>query len=413
MKRLDLYRRGRHSVRNTGARETPVSLDRLREELDGDIVTRGGESVLVNERRFGFPLIHGDLEFGGRKPTPGPVSLLFPGIPRLSAPGDLLFFDTETTGLSGGAGTHIFLAGFASIDENGLRVTQYFLSSYSSEPFFLDLIGKELKNRSHLVSYNGRAFDYGIIKSRYIMNRMAAPAGHAHLDLLYSSRRIWKGLYPDFRLTTVEERALGFRREGDIPGSLVPEVYTAFLRSGGGNGLRDMTRVFEHNRNDVVSLAALLYLQTGIVENAGAPGFSPRDYNAPALSGLFLKSGETGRAKDLLLSDSGKPEALRELSLLYKRERDFGRALEGFERLSGMDIDIYNYIFACTEAAKLLEHVFRDYAKALAYTERMMEKLERVMLFTGRTVRHEREKALVLKRRGRLIRRFEAARKAE
>ena len=282
-----------------------------------------------------------------------------------------------------------------------------------SEPFFLDLVGKELKNRSHLVSYNGRVFDYGIIKSRYIMNRMTAPAGHAHLDLLYPSRRIWRGLYPDFRLTTVEERALGFRREGDIPGSLVPEVYTVFLRSGGGNGLRDMIRVFEHNGNDVISLVALLYLQTGIVENAGAPGSSPRDYNAPALSGLFLKGGKTGRAKDLLLSDSGKPEALRELSLLYKRERDFGRALEGFERLSGMDIDIYNYIFACTEAAKLLEHVFRDYAEALTYTERMMEKLERVMLFTGRTVRYEREKALVLKRRGRLVRRLKAARKAE
>ena len=43
-------------------------------------------------------------------------------------PGDLFFFDTETTGLGGGTGNTIFLLGYAYIDGDGDRSQTAFLA---------------------------------------------------------------------------------------------------------------------------------------------------------------------------------------------------------------------------------------------------------------------------------------------
>ena len=51
-----------------------------------------------------------------------------------SAPAPFLFFDLETTGLSGGAGTHAFLVGCGWFDAEGAFVTrQHLLTGYAVE----------------------------------------------------------------------------------------------------------------------------------------------------------------------------------------------------------------------------------------------------------------------------------------
>ena len=52
--------------------------------------------------------------------------------PRVGVPtaGPLLFFDLETTGLSGGAGTLAFLVGCGYFDDDGFHTRQLFLSGY-------------------------------------------------------------------------------------------------------------------------------------------------------------------------------------------------------------------------------------------------------------------------------------------
>ena len=53
--------------------------------------------------------------------------------------GKMLFLDTETTGLSGGTGTYVFMVGVAFFSESAdeLVVRQYFLSDVSAERFVL------------------------------------------------------------------------------------------------------------------------------------------------------------------------------------------------------------------------------------------------------------------------------------
>ena len=53
---------------------------------------------------------------------------------------DMLFFDIETTGLSGGAGTLAFLVGIGKRIGKKLEVEQLFLRDYPGEPEFLEIL---------------------------------------------------------------------------------------------------------------------------------------------------------------------------------------------------------------------------------------------------------------------------------
>ena len=110
---------------------------------------------------------------------------------------------------------------------------------------------------SCLVSYNGKSFDAPLIRTRARLLRAPDPLGEAeHVDLLHPVRRAFRSDWPDCRLRTAEERALGFSRVDDLPGSQVPEVFRRFMRFG---DVGTLPKVLEHNRHDLVSLAALLH----------------------------------------------------------------------------------------------------------------------------------------------------------
>ena len=65
---------------------------------------------------------------------------------------------------------------------------------------------------------------------------------------------------------------MGLRRHGDIPGEEIPQVYFDWVRR---RDARMLARVFEHNRQDIVSLAALAVLACQWVEEGRAE--DPRD----------------------------------------------------------------------------------------------------------------------------------------
>jgi hypothetical protein len=60
---------------------------------------------------------------------------------------------------------------------------------------------------------------------------------------------------PDCKLVTLEREILGRRRAGDVPGSLVPERYHRFVRSG---DFELLAPVLRHNARDLGSLVALV-----------------------------------------------------------------------------------------------------------------------------------------------------------
>jgi len=192
------------------------------------------------------------------KSLPEALAILVPDLAGRELPSvqDLVFFDLETTGLSGGAGTMAFLAAFGKIRENGkLRITQYLLLDYPGENDFLDAVLNEFKNeKSVIVSYNGKCFDSQIIKTRCLMNRLTPPE-YFHADLLHPSRRLWKSIIGDCSQGSIEARILGINRENDVPGALAPDIWFEFLQTGETERL---TGICDHNCADIAGLSSIL-----------------------------------------------------------------------------------------------------------------------------------------------------------
>ena len=170
--------------------------------------------------------------------------------------GTMLFFDTETTGLSGGTGTRAFMVGASDFVPGGLRVRQLLITHLAAEPAMLREFSRWLAEDTRLVSYNGRCYDAPLLATRYRLARQGAPlAGLEHLDLLFPTRRRYRGVWENCRLATIERHALGIVREDDLPGSEAPGAWLQYLRGGDAGLLR---RVLLHNFQDVVTLARLL-----------------------------------------------------------------------------------------------------------------------------------------------------------
>ncbi len=50
------------------------------------------------------------------------------------------------------------------------------------------------------------------------------------LDLLHPSRRYWRPVIGSCTLQNLEQAALRFQREGDLPGWMIPDLYFRYLR---------------------------------------------------------------------------------------------------------------------------------------------------------------------------------------
>jgi len=209
---------------------------------------------------------------------------------RIPLPADLLFFDLETTGLSGGAGTVAFLAAFGrfaasdGLESAGLEsasanavltITQYLLLDYPGESEFIESAVAAFSPKEFaaspekagdglplVVSYNGKCFDSQILKNRCLLNGIRPPE-YYHADLLHPSRRLWKNILSDCSQATIETQILGLDRTGDVSGALAPEIWFSFLRSGASADncsaadKEKLLSVCDHNARDVVGLATL------------------------------------------------------------------------------------------------------------------------------------------------------------
>src|SRR6266702_4569183 len=170
-------------------------------------------------------------------------------------PGNVAYVDTETTGLTGGAGTYVFAAAVARPIDCGLRVAQLFLPEPGMESAFLHALQEELEPANGLATFNGGSFDLPILRTRWVMARMPGEFSHAaHVDLLTLVRALYKHRLEKCTLRHVEQRVLGYERDDPLPSALVPDAYFDYLRAGS----RDFLEVaLEHNRLDVISLVHL------------------------------------------------------------------------------------------------------------------------------------------------------------
>lgn len=223
--------------------------------VGGEVLETAAGPIVLVRQVFPPSHRHGRYPLGpGVDPSPGLLSLLVPRAPRLLEGRRLLFLDTETTGLAGGTGTYAFLVGVGSVGPDGVSIEQYFMRDFDEEPALLAALGPRLAEATAVVTFNGTGFDLPLLETRFVLARHPWP-DVAHLDLLGPARRVWSAALGDCRLSTLERGVLGVAREGDVGGWEIPGRFFAYLRDRQPGRLR---AVFAHNRDDVLSLVALL-----------------------------------------------------------------------------------------------------------------------------------------------------------
>jgi uncharacterized protein YprB with RNaseH-like and TPR domain len=278
-----------------------------------------------------------------------------------------VFLDTETTGLAGGTGTAAFLIGAGWVEGERFVVRQYFMRDYHEEAALLQGLADDLARFSRIVTFNGKIFDVPLLDARFRLARSRFALAEApHLDLLHPARRLWKARLESCRLQSLEVELLGLRRHGDIPGDDIPRVYFDWVRR---RDARLLARVFEHNRQDIVSLAALAVLACRWVEEGQAE--DPRDVFSLARvlerARLFERSDEEYRRTVALGAGKLRGPALLRLGSRAKRAGDFERAAELWEE-AGEAGEPEGW----RELAMHHEHRTRDLEAALGAVERGM-----------------------------------------
>ncbi|MBN1797925.1 MAG: ribonuclease H-like domain-containing protein [Spirochaetales bacterium] len=274
---------------------------------------------------------------------------------------ELCFYDTETTGLSGGAGNVVFLLGLGRIKNDHLLFEQYFLADFPGEPEFLSLLSPKLRDDYLYVSYNGSAFDRHILQTRYIMHGMQKNLPN-QLDLLFTARRLWKPLIGHCSLHQVEEQVLDIIRKQDVPGQEVPALYFEYLRTANPAHLK---LIFTHNKQDILSLIHLYYKLQTIFEYP----LGTQDIDSSAL-GRMLLALKHPQAEALLEKAAAKddPRCAHILSMHYKANGRWEEALKIWQQLYNRGKNTS----AGLELAKYWEHKKRQYGKALSITEDLL-----------------------------------------
>ena len=364
MQSLDELRR---VIRRVEARRPPrPAAPPAHEVLGGEVVETGAGPLVVVRREYPLTHVH------GREPLApaftAPLELLST-VARAAAPaGDsrrLLFLDTETTGLAGGTGTYAFLVGAAFLENERFVLVQHFMRDFDEESALLAALDPLLDRASGLVTFNGGGFDLPLLETRFVLARRRWPATLAHVDLLRPARRMWSAHFDDCRLPTLEREVLGLVRENDVPGYLIPALYFDFLRY---RRAAPLARVFEHNRDDVLSLATLLgWFARALTDDA--------DLAAGELAGVgrLWERCDPGRAAVYyeralsagLAGDEGHRVRLR-LARWQKRQARWNEACALWQEASAARVfDVTPW----EELAKYHEHRRRDFGTALGIVQ--------------------------------------------
>jgi len=353
--------------------EKPAQLRRahVEEWMPGEEIETGRGKHFEAETFYARHRRHGSADIGSlAELPPNLLETISNGSVRNIPSREWAFLDTETSGLAGGTGTCAFLVGVGRITPEGFRVRQFFMRDYGEEASVLDALTRHLASFRVLITYNGRAFDQPLLETRYCLNRAPHPFGRLeHLDLLHGARRLWKLRFDSCRLVELEQQVLGFERQGDVAGALIPYIYFEYLRTG---EMARLLPVFHHNAVDILTLACL----TGIV---------PCAFNDPA--GAPLRNGAEMAGLGRWLREAGDPEQAR---TLFRRAIDAGLPdqilfrtlwdIAALERKLGADnaaLEIWSDLAAAKnpfrqraleELAKHYEHRQKNYFMALEMT---------------------------------------------
>ena len=391
---------------DTGQCHSILDIARVAEVLGGRAVKTAFGDCLAIDRRYESDRWHGDVRIGeceffdsgglhvldpslrarwgdvSRLPSAERNAVTNP-LPVTTGESRRLFIDLETTGLSGGAGTVAFLVGCGYFDLGAFQVRQFLLTSYAGERALLAAVADFFDAPELIVTYNGKTFDVPVMETRWVFHRMEMPLdGVPHFDMLHPARRLWRSRMAvddrveegGCRLTALERTLLAVQRSNDVAAFEIPRRFFHFLRTGNPCPLEP---VLEHNRMDLVSLAAITARAVRLAQNGAK---ACRDCTeALALGRLFERAGLLDRAEACYrrAAASGsfevRGEALYRLGLRCRRDRRFEEAAAIWRQILDLTktpiirrstvLDGLRH-FAAEALAIHHEHRVRDYAMA-------------------------------------------------
>ncbi len=321
---------------------------------------RIGDLAWTRVLRYGSPL-KGSLD-------PAPFAPLRRGKPshvenseRIDAE-RLRFFDLETTGLSGGTGTLAFLAAVGRIEGEDFALTQLFLEDFPGEGRLIEALLKLFGEGDVMVSYNGRAFDMPLLRTRCVMNTLVPP--HLpHIDALFAARRLWKRVHGGASLGLLERGVLGVERGEDLPGAMIPEAWLDFARTG-DNPL--MRLVLSHNADDVLGLARLT-ARIGAIFDDPRSRLARSDVDRAGLGRSLIAIGRAEEGEELLEAAAGDGDA--GAGLILSRRYRAARRTDDALRVAAMLAPCYA---SALEKAKLYERLTGDFSEAARWAEELV-----------------------------------------
>lgn len=332
-------------------------------------------------------------------------------------PSELLFLDTETTGLSRGAGDYPFLTGLGYFEGEVLVIEQLFLAEPMGEEAYLERLDHLVRRFPYMVTYNGKSFDLPLLRTRWIMNRMKAGSPVLHFDLLHILKRMFpKGTSAGYKQKDMESALLQMERTDDIAGAEIPQIYFDYCKYGQDRG---MEQIFRHNTLDVLGLVFLFLEAVRVYEQ--------KDLTSPGLrSGIARILARNRRTEEAVVmlreitsqaaftepvqaetSRAGTPTRsvdpkergrldLLFLAGLYRARGDWWRARETY----GLAAERHDCALARLALAKIYEHRHIDLPAALAEVLRLEERfhgaaateLARTRLFSREELAHRRKR---------------------
>ncbi|MGX6442525.1 ribonuclease H-like domain-containing protein [Neobacillus sp. K501] len=311
---------------------------------------------------------------------------------------DLFFFDTETTGLGGGAGNTIFLLGYASVQGENLVLRQHILPNPGAEvPLYQSFLEKV--NYKTLVTYNGKSFDWPQVKTRHTLVREHVPKlpAFGHFDLFHAAKRIWKHKLERMKLAVVEKEVLGVERVNDIPGYLAPMIYFDFIESKQPDG---MLGIIKHNELDILSLVTLY---THLTFQLSGKDRNQTRNESFEVGRWYASLGEKAEAAKVLtkLLDGEDPtsqKAKLTLAFQYKKDKNWERCLNLFIEAAESE-ELLVRFEACVETAKIYEHRLKDYNLALDFCQKAMGQTEKLPLSKTKLISELQARILRLQRK--------------
>lgn len=319
----------------------------------------------------------------------------------------ILFLDLETTGLGVGAGNIPFMIGLAFWENDTLIVQQALIRHPAEERAMLAYLHHLTKNYTHLISYNGKSFDWPLVHSRYVINGMRQEIWEPlHIDLLHPSRSLWRNTLESCKLSHIEEMRLGITRVDDVPGSEAPRLYFEYLAHGNPKILEG---VFLHNEIDMLSLVSLATRFAHLLSDTEITHYvqQPTEPEEMVRTGLWLeKMGLTTYSEQLYTMAAHVPttasNTLMLLAMRDKKHKYMLRALALWHQIV-RHIGMYpqrDEIDAAIELSMYYEHKTKEYDKAYHYATLALDaSLQYVNYSRRKQQRNEQQQIVAIRKR--------------